>query len=163
MKGIHPLLAAMLLVVITLAAISIVFDVGSPLIGRSKEILVFEEAKNNLISMDNSINSVSYQGEGAARLLKITVTDGEYTVDADSDEISFIMKSPNQVYGVGVSNITDNINITGLTGEIMMTISFDKVDILSGGIFGSGDWTVGMSNAGYDPISDKQEIDVVIS
>jgi hypothetical protein len=163
MKGIDTLIAAMLVMVITIGAIALVFEMTAPAVDRSKEILLFQEAHNNLVSIDSSITSVIYQGEGAARSLQLPVTGGEYLVSDDSDEIEFLMDSPSQIYGEGVSNVTDGIDITGLIGEVKMELSYDDVDIAGDAIFGSGNWNMMITNDWYDSGAGKSKIIISVS
>ena len=163
MKGIHPLVATVLVIAISLVAISIAFQVGNPIISRSEEILLFQDAKNNLLTVDTAIKDVVLQGQGAKRNIILSSLGGNYIIDDDSDEIIFKMDSPNQIYSAGLSNITDGINITGSVGEVTMILSYSDVDILDDAAFNSGNWNLILSNEGYNSVSGKTELSVTVS
>jgi len=163
MKGLHPLVATVLLISITLVAISIALRVGDPLMTRSEEILVFQDAKNNILTLDTAINDVVVQGEGAKRAIKLSAVGGNYVFDDGTDQIKFEMDSASQIYAEGLSNFTDNINITGLSGEILMVKSYDKIDIMNEIAFGTGNWDVILTNEGYNSVLGKTELSVTVS
>ncbi|MBR9682445.1 MAG: hypothetical protein GOV02_02110 [Candidatus Aenigmarchaeota archaeon] len=163
MKGLNPLVATVLIIAISLAAISLTFQVGNPIVDRSEEILLFQDAKNNLQTIDTAIKDVVFQGEGAKRNLRLSTFGGNYRIDDASDKIIFVMDSKSQIYSAGLSNITDGINITGSVGEITMIISYDDVDILDTAAFDGGNWNVIVSNDGYNSVSGKTELSMTVS
>lgn len=163
MKGIHPLVATVLLIALTFVAISIAFQIGDPIVDRSEEILLFQDAKNNLLTLDIAIKDVVFQGEGARRNIILSTLGGNYVIDDSTDEITFRMDSPSQIFSAGLSNITDGINITGSPGEITMLLSYTDVDILDNAAFDSGSWNVIVSNEGYNSVSGKTELSVTVS
>ena len=57
MKGVSVLVAAVLVIAISIAAVTIALNVGNPAIERSKEILVYNEGKENILIIDNAIKN----------------------------------------------------------------------------------------------------------
>lgn len=162
MKGIHPLIAAVLVIAISVSAIITVFYLGTPATSRTKEILLLQEGKNNLISIDGYVRDVSQQGEGSTRSLSLSITDGNYLIDTDRETITFLMESKEQIIGVGVSKIEDNINITGELGKIYLNLSYANIDIVDGGSFGKGTRTLIIKNNGYNSTIQKQIISIKV-
>ena len=163
MKGLQPLVAMVLLIAISFAAISIVFQIGNPIIDRSNEVLLYQDAQNNLQTIDTAVKDVMFQGEGARRNLRLSTIGGSYSIDENLDQIIFIMDSPSQIYAEGLSNVTDGINITGSLGKITMIISYDNVDIQNNARFNGGNWNIVLSNEGYNTVSGKTELSVTVS
>ncbi len=163
MKGLQPLVAMVLLIAISFLAISLVFQIGNPIIDRSKEILLYQDAQNNLLTIDTAVKDVVFQGEGARRSLRLSTIGGSYFVDKDSDEIIFRMDSPSQIYAEGLSNVTDGINVTGTLREITMIISYSDVDIQDSIRFNGGNWNIVVSNEGYNAVLGKTELSMTVS
>lgn len=163
MKGINPLLSFVLVVLITITAIGLVLEFGLPGSERAKEILLLQEGKNILTEIDNSVRTVSYQGEGSTVNLRLTITDGSYIIDNQTEEITFIMDSIAQIVGVGVTTHEGNLNITGTQGSIEVLLYYDDVDIVNRAQFGKGIRTLIIKNNGWNSTSQKQMIDITVS
>lgn len=163
MKGLQPLVAMVLLIAISFLAISIVFQIGNPIIDRSKEILLYQDAQNNLLTIDTAVKDVVFQGEGAKRSLRLSIAGGSYFIDEDLNEITFKMDSPSQIYAEGLSNVTDGINVTGSLREITMRISYSDIDIQDSVRFSGGNWNIIISNEGYNTVLGKTELSVTVS
>ena len=156
MKGVDTLIASVLIILITVTAIYLALQYGSPSTQKAKEILLMQEGKNNLMSIDNAVNDVIVEGEGSTRALKFTVTGGSYVIDDDS--VSFTMESRAQIIGDGISKIEDDINITGSPNIVYMFLNYDDFLIKGGGEFGKGQRTVTVRNEGLNTTTQKQMI-----
>jgi len=162
MKGIHPLIAAVLVIAISVSAIIIVISLGSPAIDRAQEALLLQEGKNILTSIDGYIKDVSNQGEDSTRSLSLSITGGNYLIDTETETITFLMESKSQIIGVGVSKLEDNINITGEIGKIYLNILYINIDITDGGSLGRGTHILVIKNNGYNSTIQKQIISVKV-
>lgn len=162
MKGIHPLIAAVLVIAISVSTIILVLHFGSPATSRTQEALLLQEGKNILTSIDGYIKDISNQGEDSSRSLSLGVTGGNYFIDAKTETIMFLMESKSQIIGVGVSKLEDNINITGEIGKIYLNISYMNIDITDGGSFGRGTHILVIKNNGYNSTIQKQIISVKV-
>lgn len=138
MKGIETLIGAALVIVITISAIVLAFQLSNPAVDRTKENLIFQEGKSNLLSMNNYINDVVLEGNGSVRILMMYATDGDYYVLPENDSIQFIMQSKAQIVAAGVSKIEDGINITGYPNQIVLFMNYSNIDIKTGAHFGKG-------------------------
>lgn len=162
MKGIHPLIGAVLVIVISASAIIIALYLGSPATNRTQEALLLQEGKNILTSIDGYIKDVSNQGEDSSRSLSLSVTGGNYFIDVEKETIIFLMESKSQIIGIGVSKLENNINITGEIGKIYLNVSYINIDITDGGSFGRGTHTLVIKNNGYNSTIQKQVISVKV-
>jgi hypothetical protein len=162
MKGIHPLIGAVLVIVVSVSAIITVLYLGSPAISRTQETLLLQEGKNILISIDGYIKDVSNRGEESTRSLSLSTTGGNYFIDIETETVMFLMESKLQIIGVGVSKLEDNINITGEIGKVYLNLSYINIDITDGGSFGKGTHTLVIKNNGYNSTTQKQIISVKV-
>jgi len=160
MKGLSPLVGAILVIVISLTAIVVVLQILNPEISKSKEISLFNEGKNNLITLDNSIEEVVFEGEGSTRSLTIRSTGGSYLIDILNDEIIFSFDSPIQLVAVGTSYTEDDILISGEEDQVILTLDYDTIDLIAGGEFGKGSYKVIIKNTGY--AGNKQIVNVSV-
>lgn len=158
MKGIDSLVAAIMVIAITIAAIVIVLEVGGPAMDRAKEDLLLQEGKNNLKLIDNFIQQVSFQGTGATGVLPLDLTGGHYEIDNSTDKITFTMDTKQQIVGVGVTDKEDNLNIEGENGKIVVTLYLNNIDLTGYGGFSKGSYKLIFVNKGFDDANNKQII-----
>lgn len=162
MKGISVMIGAVLIIIISIAVIGVIIQASSPGIERSQEILTYQNAKSNIIKIDNSIKSVSYQGQGASIEISLTSTEGRYFID-DNDLIYFLMDTKSQIVGSGVSKIEDELNVTGSTGSIRIEKSYTNVDFKEDLDFSATSRTkLIVVNNGYEETANKQIISIII-
>ncbi len=162
MKGVEPLIGAILVIAIMISTIMIAIQLSTPGIDRAEEILILQEGKSSLISIDNKIKEVVLEGNGSSRILPLQVTDGGYSIFPDKDGIYFVMESKAQIIGVGVSKIEDGINITGYQNKIDLFIGYDDIDIRTGGIFGRGNYNLFIKNLGFDLTTNKYILNITV-
>ena len=147
MKGVSVLVAAVLVIAISIAAITIALNVGNPAIAKSKEVLLFNEGKENLLIIDNAINQVLQEGDGSSRKISLQVADGKYTIG--NGYIEFVMDTPNQIIGEDVSRTEDILEIEEYEGEIYVWVDYD-FDFVEEKILYSGTHQLIISNQGGD-------------
>ena len=58
MKGVEPLIAAIFIIIISIAGIAIVLESSQPSVQRLQEISLLEEAKKILTQIDNAVRAV---------------------------------------------------------------------------------------------------------
>ncbi|MHA1954515.1 MAG: archaellin/type IV pilin N-terminal domain-containing protein [Candidatus Heimdallarchaeaceae archaeon] len=158
MKGISPIVGAVLIIAITISAIFLAFNMGGPAVDRAKEVLIMQEGKSILLDVKNSVNSVLTEGNMSTRLLEFRIIDGNLKIDEDNDAVIFSMNTQTQIIGVGISKIEDGINITGSIGLIQLNLTFDNVDVIGSLDMGKGTRKLTIRNEGYDSILQKQTI-----
>ena len=95
LKGVSPLIAFALVIMITLTAVGIVLTFGLNIINRARDQGVISEATENTAVLDNLIQQVASGGAGSLNSGQIHVSDGAYRVDPDSNELefSYVLKS----------------------------------------------------------------------
>jgi hypothetical protein len=65
MKGVDALIASVLIILISITAIFIALQYGRPSTDKAKEILLMQEGKGNLVSIDGAVNDVITEGENS--------------------------------------------------------------------------------------------------
>jgi len=158
MKGVDALIASVLIILISVTAIFIAFQLGNPSTEKAKEILLMQEGKNNLMTIDNAVKNVLAEGEGSTRALRLTISGGYYTIDNITNSVLFSMESRAQIVGDGISKIEDGINITGATRMIYLRLQYSNIQIKGKGEVGRGTHTITVRNDGYNSTSQKQII-----
>ncbi len=163
MKGVEPIIAAILIIMISIAGIIIVLEASQGSVGKLTEIGLFEEAKKILTSIDDAVRSVSQEGEGSSRILHLSVSGGKYYIDVDSDIVNFSMESRSQIVGIGVAKTEGYINVLGEEGRVLLSVSYTNVNITGGGSFGKGYRNLAIRNEGYDVANQKQMVSIQLS
>jgi hypothetical protein len=158
MKGVDALIASVLIIAISITAIFIALQLGNPSTERVKEILLMQEGKNNLITIDNSVKNILAEGEGSTRALRLSISGGYYTIDNTTNSVLFSMESRAQIVGEGVSKIENGINITGAAGMVHLSLQYNSIQVTGRGEIGRGTRTITIRNDGYNSTSQKQII-----
>jgi hypothetical protein len=109
---------------------------------------------------EDAINSVVSEGEGSTRVLRLSISGGDYSVSSANDTVTFTMESKSQLVGDGVTRNEDELEITGQRQLVIMKVSYPELDIISDYSFGAGYRTIVIRNEGYDQPSGKQRISV---
>ncbi|QQG40297.1 MAG: hypothetical protein HYS81_02715 [Candidatus Aenigmatarchaeota archaeon] len=97
MKGLSPVIAAVFVLAISLAAIVIVLKVGIPSFTEAREFATLTEAKGVLLAIDSAIREVASEGEGSTRRLQLRITDGTYVIDNKSQEVRFELQTESEI------------------------------------------------------------------
>lgn len=160
MKGVEPLIAAIFIILISVAGIVVVLESSQPSVDRLKEISLFEESKKILTQIDNAVKAVTEEGEGSTRVLQFSVSGGNYIIDTNKDAVVFSMDSRSQIVGVGISKSEGSINMLGESNEVLLNISYSNINVTGGGSFGKGYHSLIIRNNGYDPVSGKQIVSI---
>ncbi len=163
MKGLSPLLGMILVMIISVSVVVTVLDVGLPAIDRAREIMLFGEAKENMVLLNNKIEEISLQGEGSSSRLNLIINGGQYDIDPVSDEISVTLESKHKIVGVDVSYTEDGIDIQGEEDKVVLIRKYENVDITDGGAFVKGNQIINIKNEGFDDTLDKQIIKITLS
>ena len=161
MKGVSVIIASAVIIVISVTAAFLALQYGTPALDRTKEIVLMQEAKDNLVSIDNAVKSVVEEGQGSTRNLRVGVSDGYYLIDTDNEEIVFTMDTFAQIVADNVSKIEDGINVTGAPGRIYLYLLLD-FNVTGGGEFGRGSYSMIIRNEGYDATAQKQTISISV-
>ena len=89
MKAVSPLVGFVLTVFITIMVTTLTFTVIKPTLERNRGFNVINEASVNLELLSSAINEVATEAEGSRRTVTLTVSDGEYLIDKNSNNIIF--------------------------------------------------------------------------
>jgi len=158
MKGVDVIIASVLVLIISIAAIFISLQLGGPSTQRAKEILLMQEGENTLTLIDNAVKNVLSEGEGSTRVLKLSLSGGSYKIDNATNSITFSMDSTSQIIAEGVSKVENDINFTGEPGAVYLNLSLDELKITNEEEFGRGYHTLTIRNNGYNETTQKQMI-----
>lgn len=149
MKGVSVIIASAIVIVLSITAAFLALQYGTPAIDRSKEIMLMQEGKETLVSIDNAVRSVAEEGEGSTRNIAIVISGGNYLIDEDNDQMVFQMDTFSQIVAPGISKIEEGVNITGEAGKIYLYLPFD-FNITGSGEFSTGSYSMIIRNEGYE-------------
>jgi len=159
MKGIDTLIASAVIIIISISAVFLALELSRPSTERTQEILLMQEGENTLSSIDNAVRTVLSEGEGSIRVLKFSITGGNYKIDNQTDAVTFSMDSKAQIVSFGVSKTENGINITGGAGIIYLNLSYENfIDVKGSDEFGRGYHSLTIRNDGYNSTTQKQMI-----
>ena len=160
MRGVEPIIAAVLVIAISVAGISIVLQFSQPSITRLNDISLFNEGKSVLSQIDSSVQSVVQEGEGSTRVLRLIISDGTYRIGNGS--VIFYMGGNSNLVGNGISKTEGNINIAGSSDRITVTLQYSSIEIEGNSGFTKGSRNLIIRNNGYDGLSGKQNVTISI-
>ena len=89
MKAVSPLVSFVLTVFVSIMTIGLVYFGIKPAIDKSIANNVMSEARANLELLASTIERVANGAEGSKSVLTLTVSDGEYLIDKNSNNIIF--------------------------------------------------------------------------
>jgi hypothetical protein len=112
MKAVSPLIGFVLTIFITIMITTLTFTVIKPTLERNRGFNVINEASVNLELLSSAINEVATEAEGSKRTITLSVSDGEYLVDKNSNNIIFTFE-PSVDLGV-IGRIGDKFLEKGL-------------------------------------------------
>ncbi|MBN2202622.1 MAG: hypothetical protein JW700_00325 [Candidatus Aenigmarchaeota archaeon] len=156
MKGVSVIVASTIVIVISITVVYMALQMSGPAFDRSNEILNMENAKRNLVRINNAVSTVLSEGEGSTRTLDISVQGGYYTVDGENEKIMFTMDTFSQIVAANVSKIEDSINITADQGRIYLSLDLSSYNVTGSSEFGDGTYSMVIRNVGYDSLNQKQ-------
>jgi hypothetical protein len=112
MKAVSPLVGFVLTIFITIMITTLTFTVIKPTLERNRGFNVINEASVNLELLSSAINEVATEAEGSKRTISLTVSDGEYLIDKNSNTVIFTFE-PSVDLGV-IGRIGDKFLERGL-------------------------------------------------
>ncbi|MFZ8829993.1 MAG: LamG domain-containing protein [Candidatus Aenigmatarchaeota archaeon] len=112
MKAVSPLIGFVLTIFMTVMVTTLTFTVIRPALERNRGFNVINEASVNLELLSSAINEVASEAEGSRRTVTLSVSDGEYLIDKNSNSIIFTFE-PSVDLGV-IGRIADKFLEKGL-------------------------------------------------
>jgi hypothetical protein len=88
-KAVSPLISFVLTILLVSAATTIVLTVIKPTFDRMSDSSIINEATQNLELMNSAIKQVASESQGSKRTISLTVSDGEYGINAAKDFIYY--------------------------------------------------------------------------
>ena len=121
MKGISPLISAVIVMAVTVATMGIVFTTIVPTIQRAQEAAVVNEATQNMRLFDDLVRQTASEATGSLRSTNVKVNDGSYVV-RNGTGLEFIFDAnynpiPSRaVISDGAVKISTGMSALGLVG-----------------------------------------------
>ncbi|MCC5994540.1 MAG: hypothetical protein LM587_03055, partial [Candidatus Aenigmarchaeota archaeon] len=112
MKAVSPLVGFVLTIFVSVMTIGLVYFGIKPAMERSVANNVMSEARGNLELLASTIERVASGAEGSKSVVSLTVSDGEYLIDKNSNNIIFTFE-PSVDLGV-IGRIGDKFLEKGL-------------------------------------------------
>jgi len=97
-KGISPILATMLIILMTTVGVTLALTIVLPAINRAQESSVINEGMENMKIMDNVIREVASEGTGTFRTVQLKVSGGEYKINGKSNNIEFTYPTTSGIF-----------------------------------------------------------------
>jgi hypothetical protein len=147
MKGLNEFIATALLLAIALSGLIISLEVVKPLIEKSQDNLVINEALSNMQTIVNTMREISSEGEGSKRSIDVKVTGGMYVFDENADTLNFTYTLKSDL---SVSGYKNGINISTENRNVKMFTKMGNVDFLNGYRLKKGDNSISFKHEGFD-------------
>jgi len=108
-KGISPLLAGVLYVVIGLTAITIIFQVATPAISKLQDASAVDQARAALLNLDRLIRLVAAEGIGSTRITTLELRKGDLVVDSANQRLFYEITTPAAVVSPRTRQVLGNL------------------------------------------------------
>jgi hypothetical protein len=147
MKGLNEYVTLAALMAISISVLIISLEFVKPLVEKSRDNFIVNEAISNIQRIVDAINQISSEGEGSRRILELRVTDGKYFFDEVSDTLNFtyVLNSD-----LSFSGFKDDMNITTENKVVKMFAKVKNVDFLNSYSMGKGDNRVSLEYQSFD-------------
>ncbi len=153
-KGLSPFISAALIILIGIFVISLVLMAINPTLNKARDTVVVNEAIQNLRLIDQTIREVVSEGEGSKRTVSLSVSNGVYKVDPNSDSMNFSYRTSSAV-PLGIYGAKDNINLTQRGRNMNIFVHYTNIDLRGSGHFPAGDNKVIIIYNGTNSITHK--------
>lgn len=74
-------ISAVLYIMIVVAVIVLILNVGTPILEKMKDKAIFSQTRNTLLNLDQHITTVKDEGQGSQRVVPIELRDGEFYIE----------------------------------------------------------------------------------
>ena len=138
-KAISPFISAALIILMSITAIFLALTVLNPVVDKSKDSAVINEALQNLKLIDDTIREIASESEDVKTTISLMVTDGTYRVDQNINYINFTY---NMKSDLNVTGQRDNINIARSGNDLKLFIHYTNLQIQGSDHFTKGDNSV---------------------
>ncbi|MCX8179240.1 MAG: hypothetical protein N3E38_00665 [Candidatus Aenigmarchaeota archaeon] len=125
MKGLNEFVALSIILAIAISGIVISMEFLKPVLDKTRDSFIVNEAISNMVKMKNAIEDLSREGEGSKRLVNLKISDGFIIFDENAETINFTYKLKGDVYFSG--NKSD-VNINTERGEVKIFTEFKNVN-----------------------------------
>jgi hypothetical protein len=156
-KALSQFVSAALIILLSIIAISLILTALNPVIDKSKDSAILNEALQNLGLIDNNVREVVSGGEDSKRTINIKVSDGTYRVDSENDQMNFTYDIKADL---NIGGQRDDVNITLDGKTLTLFIKYDNIDIQGSDHFSKGDNSVVILHNGTNSTLNKPIIHI---
>ncbi len=134
-KGVSPFLSAVLYVGIVLSALTIVVQMGTPIMQEMRDTNRIDLAKDELSSLDFYIREVASEGQGSVRTMKFEVPGGALKVDATNEKVQYELEtdadviSPRVRKKIGNVYLRSNANVDVTANATHYIMKNDRINV----------------------------------
>lgn len=136
-KGIAQMISYVLVIAISVAAMSLVLLWGRPVLDRAFESATVNEALNNMNILSNAIREVASEGAGSLRTVRLNVGGGSYRADNASSAVHFGLKlgAGSLFPGTSARRGDIQISVSGVSGdaELKLTLNYTSIIVVGDG------------------------------
>jgi hypothetical protein len=153
-KAMSQFISMSILIMLSIAAISITLLIIKPTLDKGKDSAVVTEAIQNLQLIDDNIREIASEGEGSRKTISLKVSDGTYRVDPTPNFLNFSYKTDATV-GLGIAGKRGSVNVTSGEKRVELFIQYTNIDLQGTTHFTKGNNKIVIINNGTDPSTNK--------
>ncbi len=152
-KGVSTIISYVLIIAISIAAISIAYLVAVRVINQALDAAVVNEATANANKLSDAINEVSREGVGGKRTLELQVTGGGYSVNSSTGQLYFEYGLASNIFPSKMYMRSGNIRVltcpVGNNINYELRLVYNKINLTGdGNTIGKGTSSVCVQKAG---------------
>ena len=131
-KGVSVLISMVFVIMITVSAIAVVLQFGLPAIQKMKEAASIGEAETVMEILDNSVRQTASEGVGTFKKVQISVTDGAYRVNPESDSLTYNITLSSDFLPPGSvteGSLQKNVAVGDGGTELQMKVRYSSINL----------------------------------
>ncbi|MBN2422193.1 hypothetical protein JXB41_03115 [Candidatus Woesearchaeota archaeon] len=118
--------SAILYTLVATIALVLILEAGIPILERLKDTTTFSKTKDALLNLDEHINEVASEGEGAQRIVNLEIKEGKLIIA--ENQINWEFETDNRIVDPRTSQRFGNLIIT--SNANVQTTETDEIYIL---------------------------------
>lgn len=147
LKGLSPTLSLALVAVIGIAAIGLVLRTGYSEYSSANDAAEFDNARDNMMVIDEKIRSVAQHETGASTAHTLAVRRGSYQIKPGTDSLQYRLTTD---LNLSTSRQGD-LTIGQEEGQVTVTLNYSAIDIVGDGRqLGKGRHTLQIQKEGIE-------------
>ncbi|MBI4894662.1 MAG: hypothetical protein HY833_02925 [Candidatus Aenigmarchaeota archaeon] len=102
MKGASALVSAVLVMLISVVAVSVVIAIGLPALDRAGESNAVSEAQRNMLILDGAVRQTASEGAGIVKEARLSITGGSYRANPEAGTLEYDLVLESDLFPSGV-------------------------------------------------------------